>query len=153
LRKRFPNIRLLIAGDGKFRRYLEDIVRRREMEDCITFLGNVDFIPELLALSDIYVHMALNEGCPHSVIESMRAKKPIIAANRGGIPEILENDVTGLLIEPDAERLAEAVERLVVNKRETESLAQKASEYASANLTWEIIAKRYLAVYQGDASV
>jgi len=152
LRNKFPDVRLLIAGDGKFRKYLEEIVHQREMEDCIIFLGNVDFIPELLALPDIYVHMALNEACPHSVIEAMHARIPIIAANRGGIPEILENDITGLLIEPNAERLVQTVERLVENEREAQRLAQKAFEYASFHLTWEIIARKYLTVYQSNTS-
>lgn len=153
LRKQFPNIRLLIAGDGKFRKYLEQVVHQREMEDRITFLGNVDFTPELLDLSDIYVHMALNEGCPHSVIEAMWAKKPIIAANRGGIPEIVQNELTGLLIEPNAEELAHAVVRLVENKWEAKKLANQANEYARTNLGWETIAKQYLSLYQGSNSV
>jgi glycosyltransferase involved in cell wall biosynthesis len=148
LRKQFPDIRLLIAGDGKFRTYLEEIVHQREMEDFITFLGNVDFIPELLASSDIYVHMALNEACPHSVIEAMRAEKPVIAANRGGIPEFVQNELTGLLIEPDAEELAHAVVRLVENKWEADKLANQANEYAKTNLNWETIAKQYLTLYQ-----
>lgn len=150
LRTQLPNIRLLIAGDGEFRGYLEDIVRGREMEDCVTFLGNVDFIPELLDISDIYVHMGLNEGCPHAVIEAMWAEKPIIAANRGGIPEIVENESTGLLIEPLAGELAHAVVRLFENKSEAKKLASEANEYARKNLGWEAIGKRYLAVYQGS---
>jgi len=153
LRKKFPNLRLLIAGDGEFREYLEDVVHQREMEHCIIFLGNVDFIPELLKLSDIYVHMALNEACPHAVIEAMHAGKPIIAANRGGIPEILENGATGLLIEPSAEQLAQTFERLIENKGEAERLAQNAAEYAISHLTWEAIAKKYLTVYQTNNCV
>jgi len=152
LRCRYPQIRLLIAGDGRYKSYLENLVRTVNLYDHVIFLGNFRRIPELLAVSEIYLLMAPNEGCPLSVVEAMRAEKPIIAANRGGIPEIVQNELTGLLIEPDAEELAHAVVRLVENKWEAKKLANQANEYARTNLNWETIAKQYLSLYQGSNS-
>jgi len=149
LSRKFPRIKLLIVGDGIYRRYLVEQVNTLGVGENIVFCGYMDK-PEIpVGLSDIYVHMGLNEGSPLSVVEAMLAGKPIVAVNLGGIPEILTQNQTGILIEPDAERLAEAVAYLLANKDERLRLASNARSYAYAKLNWASIAELYLSLFKG----
>jgi glycosyltransferase involved in cell wall biosynthesis len=152
LRDRFPRLKLLIAGDGRHRGYLEAKIRSLGLEQQAVLLGNWDQIPELLAATDMYVHLALNEGCPLAVIEAMQAGKPIIAARRGGIPEIIADGDTGRLIEPEAEALARTVAELLGHQDERRRLGMNAQAHWRRRLRWEVIAAQYEAVY-GQARI
>ena len=147
LSRKFPRIKLLIVGDGMYRRYLVEQVKTLGVEENIVFCGYMDK-PEIpVGLSDIYVHMALNESLGISIVEAMFAAKPIIAANRGGIPEVITHNETGLLIEPEPSALARAVEFLVASPAERLRMARNALSCAEKKLHWGLIAERYLALY------
>jgi len=152
LRKDFPRIKLLIAGDGAFRSYLETTVKNLGLQDNIIFLGNVDHVDEVLSMADIYVHMALNEGCPLAVVEAMRAGKPIVAARQGGIPEIIEDGVTGILVEPTPNALAASVVDLLLSEERRATLGRNAFSYAASNFTWEVIAQKYFTLYTKEGN-
>ncbi|MFH1931659.1 MAG: glycosyltransferase family 4 protein [Pseudomonadota bacterium] len=147
LEDKYPNIKLLIAGDGPYRQYLENIVRQLNIEDYIIFLGNVDNISEVLSCSDIYAHMAMNEGLGASVIEAMLSMKPIVAANAGGIPEIINHGTSGLLIKPNAQQLERAVEWLIKNPADRLKLGENAYLYAIQSLNWDVTTQKYLNLY------
>lgn len=152
LRSRYPAVTLLVAGDGRHRAYLEARAAEWGVAERVVFLGNVEAVHEVLAAADIYVHLALNEGCPLSVIEAMAAGKPIVAARRGGIPEIVRSGETGLLIEPSAAELATEVERLWEDEPLRRRLAEAARREAGDQFNWERITDRYLAVYGASGS-
>jgi glycosyltransferase involved in cell wall biosynthesis len=151
LRNRYPGVKLLIAGDGPYRAFLEEIVAELGLQSHVVFCGNLENPSALFAVADLYVHMALNEGSPLSIIEAMMAGSPIIAANRGGIPEIIKDGNTGILIEPTAMNLAESMIELLADDEKRARLGENAREYARANLSWRKIAAEYLSLYeQGD---
>jgi glycosyltransferase involved in cell wall biosynthesis len=140
----------LIVGEGQFRAYLERLVRDRRLEEYVIFLGRVESIGEVLGASDIYVHMALHESQGLAVVEAMLARKPVIVANRGGIPEIVQHGVTGLVIEPRAEELCSSVCWLAGHDAEGEKMAGNAFTYASKTLTKEYFARENVKVYRSD---
>jgi glycosyltransferase involved in cell wall biosynthesis len=150
LRDKYPAVKLLIAGDGRYRDYLADVVRRLKVEENVRFLGNTNCVRELLASSDIYIHMAMHEGCPLSVVEAMYAARPVVAANLGGIPEIIVHGTSGLLIDPEAEELSRVVDWLMRNDGERQRLGHNAFTYASKTLSWDTIARQYLELYLRD---
>jgi glycosyltransferase involved in cell wall biosynthesis len=143
----FPCVRLLVVGDGTYRRYLVEVAKTLGVEENIIFCGSMDKPEIAVGLSDIYLHIGLNEGSPLAVVEAMFARKPIIAANRGGIPEIVTHNETGILVEPNPWALAEAVGYLISKPKERLRIAQNAFSYASKNLDWGLIAERYLVPY------
>lgn len=145
--KSYPGAKLLIAGDGAYRRYLEGELSRLGLSGAVVLLGNIDAVGRLLSRAHVYVHMALNEGCPLAVVEAMMAGKPIIAANRGGIPELIEHMRTGLLIEPEPAALASAVTLLQSSPDLRDRLGRGAAEYARTRLRWDTVASEYLKVY------
>jgi glycosyltransferase involved in cell wall biosynthesis len=92
-----PNAHLLIAGEGGLRASLEGRER-------VHLLGVRDDIPELLAAADIFALASDWEGLPLAVIEAMAAGLPVVASRVGGVPEIVEQGRTGLMVSPQNKR-------------------------------------------------
>jgi glycosyltransferase involved in cell wall biosynthesis len=144
----YPGILLLIAGDGQHKRLLQERVRERGLEQHVRFLGNVPNSGPVISAADLYVHMAMNEGCSLALVEAMHAGKPIVAARLGGNSEILEDGRTGRLISPDPDTLASTVAELLKDETKRESLALAAQIEARRSLTWAAVARRYDDVYR-----
>ncbi len=105
---------LLIAGAGPLRPKIERFARRHALEDRVLLLGSREDVPDLLAAMDIFVLPSRWEGLPLAVIEAMMAGLPVLATAVGGVPELVEDGVTGLLVPPrDPEALAWALARLL----------------------------------------
>jgi glycosyltransferase involved in cell wall biosynthesis len=106
--------RFLIVGDGGRRTELEAHARRLGLENRVIFTGFRTDVPELLSEAAVSVLPSLSEGLSNSLLESMAAGVPVIAANIGGNPEIIEHDVSGLLVPVrDSAALAAAMGRLL----------------------------------------
>jgi glycosyltransferase involved in cell wall biosynthesis len=104
----------ILIGDGPQRESLE--ARRRELglTEGVSLLGMREDIPGLLAAMDIYLITSLREGLPLSLIEAMMAGKPVVSTRVGGIPEVIEHGVDGLLVEPgDVEGTVAALKTLL----------------------------------------
>lgn len=114
LRGEFPDLRVLIAGDGpeelSLLRQIEDL----DLEDTVTLLGTRRDVSDLLAAADVAVCCSDFEGTPLSVMEYMAASKPVVATRVGGLPEMIEHGVHGLLFERrDVDDLAAAIAALL----------------------------------------
>jgi glycosyltransferase involved in cell wall biosynthesis len=111
------NVKLLIIGDGPERENLERLVQELGLNDDVVFLGWIDhnnLFWEYLQRSTIFVLPSLSEGCPRVLIEAMACGLPIVATRVGGIPEIIDNDVNGILVPPsDENALAEAIKKIL----------------------------------------
>lgn len=115
--RHFPNVFFALIGDGKMRRSIERQVRELNLERNFLFLGSRADIPEILACCDISVLPSESEGFPNAVLESMAAGLPVIATSVGGVPEIIEDEVTGLLVPPsNPAALSGAILRLLNNQ-------------------------------------
>jgi len=125
--KAVPETRIVVVGDGpQSDRMRRDALRLGLGERCL-FLGAREDATALLALFDIFVLPSLWEGLPFVLVEAASLGKPIVATAVDGVPEILEEGQTGLLVPPgDSEALANAVIRLLRDKDEAGRLAEKA---------------------------
>lgn len=112
--RRMPDVRFLIVGDGELRAPLEQVVRREQLERHVIFTG---FRPDVLSLLkgfDVFVSSSVTEGLGTSLLDAMAASRPVVATRTGGIPEVVVDGETGLLVPPrDAGALAEAIIRLL----------------------------------------
>jgi glycosyltransferase involved in cell wall biosynthesis len=105
---------LLLAGDGEERKKLEDLVHSTGLKEQVRLLGFWKEIPAFLAALDIFVTPSLWEGLSISILEAMAAAKPIVATSILPNAELVEDEVTGLLVPPKSpERIAEAIARIV----------------------------------------
>jgi len=96
----FPTFVLLIAGEGDQLDLLRKEASVLGISGNVKFLGFRDDVPSLLQAMDVFVLPSLSEGLPLSVLEALALEKPIVATNVGGVPEIMEDGVTGYLVPP-----------------------------------------------------
>jgi glycosyltransferase involved in cell wall biosynthesis len=110
-----PDTRLIVAGDGEMRGVLEAQTQLCGVAGRVLFLGSLplDAVRRCLDQADAFVLNSTYEGLPHVVLEAMTAGVPVIATNAGGTGEVVEDNVTGLLVPVgDASALKAAIERL-----------------------------------------
>jgi glycosyltransferase involved in cell wall biosynthesis len=110
-----PDTRLVIAGDGHMRAELSGLANRTGVDERVLFLGDVPHreVAGYLQQADAFVLNSTYEGLPHVVLEAMTSGTPVVATAAGGTAEVVEDEVTGLLVPvADAAALRAAVERL-----------------------------------------
>ncbi len=125
IRKKHPETRLLLIGDGEERRNLEDLAKNLHIQDAVIFLGNRNDIPELLSALDIFVFPTLFEGMSNALMEAMASSLPIIATDIPENRELLIHNTNALLVSSgSSEAILEATESLL-NDTERKSLLAK----------------------------
>lgn len=118
---------LLIIGDGVMRKDLESQVFALGIENRVRFLGWRFDLEKIYADLDVVVLSSLNEGTPVSLIEAMAAGKAVVATKVGGVPDVVEDGVTGLLVpSKDPQGLADAIRGLLQDTDLRKCLGQKA---------------------------
>lgn len=126
-----PDIRIYLAGDGSERRAIERRVTELGLGHVVRLLGTVTNAPAFLDAMDLVVLPSLDEGLPNAVIEAMAAGKPIVATRVGGVPELVEPDVTGILVSPGRpEELVEALLALLRSEPRRERMGREARRRA-----------------------
>jgi glycosyltransferase involved in cell wall biosynthesis len=107
----------LIVGEGPDRAALETELRHLRLEDRVRLTGERDDVPALLAGADIFVLSSRSEGLPVSVLEAMAAELPVVASRVGGVPELVADGESGLLVAPASPpNLAAALARLIEDR-------------------------------------
>ena len=105
---RLPNARFIVAGDGALASELR--AQAADLGDRIQWLGLRNDVPDLMAAMDVFVLPSLNEGMGRVLLEAGAAGTPCVAASVGGVPDIVRDGETGILIPPrDPGALGEAV--------------------------------------------
>lgn len=127
LAPRIEGLRVAIAGDGEEQEALEALIAELGLQDVVTLLGFRSDIPAMLAAFDVAVSSSDFEGSPLAVMEYMDAARPIVATAVGGVPELIEDGVTGRIVPPrEPTALADAIGDLL----EDRELGQRMGEAA-----------------------
>jgi glycosyltransferase involved in cell wall biosynthesis len=109
-----PDARVVILGEGELRGSLEHQVKALHLEKHVLLPGFRDDVLALLKGFDIFVMCSETEGLGTSILDAMACGKPVVGTRTGGIPEVVEEGVTGLLVEPrDPQSLADAITTLL----------------------------------------
>lgn len=98
MHKQQPNSHLLIVGDGEERQNLEQQIKSLELENSVTLTGYIDKPANYLAMFDVFLLPSFSEGTSMTLLEAMSLGKPTIATAVGGTPEIIEDEISGILI-------------------------------------------------------
>jgi glycosyltransferase involved in cell wall biosynthesis len=140
---------LWVVGDGPKKAELERLSKDLDLRERILFLGAQENIPDILDKIDIFVLPSLWEGLGLAVIEAAAAAKPIVATNVGGIPEIIEDEKTGLLVEPgNVKSLADGLERVILGEGEALVMGRAARECVREKFGAERMVKKYEELYE-----
>ena len=129
LRETKPDVefKLIIVGDGPERSRLEAAVESFGCKDCVVFTGQVDEVQPFYAIADVFALPSHTEGSPNVLLEAMAKKLPIVATEVGGVPEMLANNESALLVPPnDPPSLATAISSLLTYKVLAQRLATSA---------------------------
>jgi len=149
VRENIPDVTLLIVGDGPLREELEEYSRELGIDDAVIFTGYRNDIPRMLAAMDVFVLASVWEGMPVSLLEAMAMQKPVVATRVGGIPEVIQDGVDGILIPPtDANELARAIINIFKDREFSDNLALNARKRIMEHFSIESTAKRIGSLYQ-----
>jgi glycosyltransferase involved in cell wall biosynthesis len=141
---------VVVAGDGPERHRLEDLHRQLRLGDRITFLGFVphDRVPALLRSADVLVMPSRYEELGTALLEAMHCGLPIVATRTGGIPGVVGDEVSGVLVAPgDVVGFAAAIDRLVGDAALRARLGE-AGRARSAEYRWDRLGGEVLDVYR-----
>ena len=140
--------RMCLVGDGPERGRLAALIEAHGLGDVVTLAGPVDDAREVLADYQFAVLPSHAEGLPNAVLEAMAAGLPVVATRVGGVPEVVADGVTGLLVPPRVPAaLAAAVERIAGDPDLRRAMGA-AGRHAAGRLTVDACAARHEAVYR-----
>lgn len=143
----------LLVGEGDLEPMLRQQVSKAGLGSRVLFLGHVRDVNRILRECDMFVLPSLWEGLSLALLEAMRAGKPIVATDVSGTREAIVDGKTGLLVPPgDAQELAKAVLEVLQNPTAAQAMARQAYERVRTEFSAEMMAKRYLSVFQRAVS-
>jgi glycosyltransferase involved in cell wall biosynthesis len=144
-----PDVHLCLVGDGPRARELRALAAAHGLAQRVDVVGFRRNIYDYIAHCDALLMPSLHEGLPYTLLEAMALGVPIIASRVGGLAEVLEDEVTALLVEPrDAAALAAAVRRLKDDPSLGARIGTQAQSVQRAKYSLEAMAASYLAVYR-----
>ena len=150
LRPAFPDLELVLAGDGFERPELERLARERGIAERTTFLGwvaNAE-LPKYYRAAAVSVIPSLEEGFGIPAAEAMGCEVPVVASDAGGLPEVVEDGVTGRVVpRGDATALAGAISDLLRDPALRHRMGQAGRERALRLFDWDRSAEEFEAVY------
>ncbi|MGK5055410.1 glycosyltransferase [Janthinobacterium sp. LB2P49] len=150
VRQSYPTARLVLAGGGPQRAALARLARSLGVLDSVRFAGPVDnaAMPALYLASDIVLNPSLADNMPNSVLEALACGVPVVSTNVGGIPALLQDGVTALLVPPgDPAAMAHAIVALLRAPPRAQALVDAGLAHA-ATFGWPGIAPRLAAHYR-----
>jgi len=155
LREMNPGIkaRLVIVGDGPELAQLEATTDSLGLRPWVVFAGHIDDVQPYYAAADVLTLPSHSEGSPYVLLEAMAANLPIVATAVGGVPEMVDNNQSALLVSPnDPQAMAEAIARVLTDAQLKHALTSAASILVSTRHSPETYVRALLEIYRATIS-
>jgi len=146
-----PDVQLVIAGDGPQRQQLRELIERLAIGDRVSLIGHVahEEVVRLFAGSVFVVVPSHAEPLGIVNLEAMASGKLVISTASGGIPEIVQDGVNGILVPPDDPgSLAAAMRSCLLDRQYCDEMGKQAREHVQQHHTWYIAARLYLDAFE-----
>ena len=159
--KEMPNITCIIGGDGTDLDRLKTLAKDLGVSDNVRLPGTISRadVPTYFHLCDIFTLPAVFDpkgnvdGCPNVILEAMACGKPVVASNISGIPVVVKNGETGMLVkEKRVKELAAALVHLLTDTEKREEFGRAGRERILNELTWDKIIEQFKDVYQNSVT-
>ncbi len=154
---KYPEIILSIIGDGPEYRNLKNIVNELKLQKHVNFLGTIPnhMLPDVYRSSDVFVIPSIinengeTEGLGTVALEAMACGVPVIGSNVGGIPDIIKDRITGLLVEEkNGKAIADSIFEILENKVLRDDLCQNAHKFIVERFSWDVVSDRFIELYK-----
>lgn len=147
--RRVPDARFVIAGEGELRATLEQQIKHLGLEKHVLLAG---FRPDILSLHkafDIFVMSSVTEGLGTSLLDAMACGRPVVATRTGGIPEVVQDGVTGILVPPrDHDAMADAIVKLLKDEELRKAMGVEGRSLAHTRFNADRMVQDTLRVYE-----
>lgn len=149
LTSRVEKFKLLMVGTGPEEKTLREAVRNYKLENQVIFVGHEDDPMTILLASDILVHPSLSEGIPNVILEASLSSVPVIASAVGGIPEVIEDNRSGILVPAkNVPELTRAISTLMNNPTLRNEIAFEANKRVKESFHVAQRARKLLSIYE-----
>ena len=151
--KESEETKFVVVGDGPLKNHLIHYSKEQGVFSNFVFLGNVPevMLHSLYNCADVFASPSIQEGQGISLLEAQATAKPVVAFNVSAINEVVKNNLTGFLVKPNSNELANAIMSLLSDKSLREKMGRSGREFVSNNFSWNICAQKMFQVYS-DAS-
>jgi len=146
--REFPKTVFLFAGDGPQRKNIEERISELGIGNNVKLIGLRNDIPEILKTIDLFVLPTLQEALGTSFIESMAMGKPVVGTKAGGVPEVVKDGISGILVEPEnPAALAGAIISLLRNRERMRQMGDAGRKIVEENYSIDVMVKRLYDFY------
>lgn len=148
--EKIPSTQFIIVGKGPEKTNLENKIKNLGIENNVKLVGFVidSELPMYYAYCNLFVLHSIYEAFGIVLLEAMASKKPVISTMVGGIPEVVQNGKSGILVPPkNATALATAIIKLLSDSKRAKEMGQYGRKLTEIEFNWDIIAKKYLEMY------
>ncbi|HEX8988773.1 MAG TPA: glycosyltransferase [Rhodocyclaceae bacterium] len=148
LQERLPNARLVLAGDGPMRGDMEALAVQLGLGAKVSFLGHREDVPDLMNAADCLLLTSRSEGVPQAVTQALGLGLPVVATRVGGVPELIDDGRTGLLVPAEnADAVAAALARLAADPALARQLGAQGRDHVLAHFSAEAMLDATEALY------
>lgn len=149
LRDANHEVTLLLVGEGPLRGQLEVEVQRLELTQSVIFAGHQEQAYDFINMMDIFVLPSLHEGIPMVLLEALAMKRPVVASRVGGIPEVVLDNRSGMLVSPaNAVELASALAEMIRNRRQAAEFGRVGRNQVEQEFDASVMADRIAGMYR-----
>src|SRR5215475_220091 len=147
--QKLPDLRVIILGEGELREALERLIKEYHLEKHVLMPGFRTDVLGCLKRFDLFVMSSVTEGLGTSLLDAMACSRAIVATTAGGIPEVVDDGITGILVEPrDHHGLAAAIVKMIKDEQGRRQMAAAGFERVSARFTVERMVAETAKVYE-----
>lgn len=161
VQKKVRNVTVIIGGDGTDLPRLKTLAEEQNVSSIIRFPGTInrEDVPTYFHLCDLFVLPAVFDpkgnvdGCPIVILEAMACGKPVVSSNISGIPIVVKDGETGLLVgEKNVDALAAAIITLLENPEKRKQFGRAAQQRIQQELTWSNTMEQFISIYQQNVN-
>jgi glycosyltransferase involved in cell wall biosynthesis len=144
-----PDAEVHLVGSGPLGEDVQKSIQSSGLSDSVTTHDYVDDISQMYDLASVFCRPSYSEGLPLTMLEAMASGVPPVVTGIAGVPEVVTDHETGVLLEPgNPDEVAQAVIELFDNPELRTRLSENAREYITENLTWEQRTQRVSSLYR-----
>ena len=146
--RKYDHLKFLVVGDGAERHKLEDMASDLGLKDKIQFTGFVNQMDKIYNILDLMVISSSTEGIPLVMLEAMKYSIPVVSTKVGGIPEVIQNGIDGILVNPqDSLQLKEAIDDLIKDKNKYAKISRNAQKRVTQDFNRSVWIRRIEEIY------